>query len=224
MSNIIELLNISKVYHPGHDHEVWALRDVCSTIPRGKWTTITGTSGSGKSSLLALMAALDRPTSGQVLVDGSDISFASDVRQALYRKDRIGVVFQEYQLLEQHNGLENVAMPLVVSSLPQKERESRARALLEEVGLGHRLSHLPRQLSGGERQRLALARALIRQPEIIFADEPTSNIDKATAGRIISLLKGLVEQGTTMVVVSHEPELVEAADHVLVLEEGRLVI
>jgi putative ABC transport system ATP-binding protein len=169
------------------------------------------------------MAALDRPTSGQILVDGSDISFASDIRQAVYRKNRIGVVFQDFQLLEQHNGLENVAMPLVVSSLPQKERESRARALLEEVGLGHRLSHLPRQLSGGERQRLALARALIRRPEILLADEPTSNIDKATAGRVLALCQGLVAQGGTVIVVSHEPELIEAADHVLTLAEGRLV-
>jgi putative ABC transport system ATP-binding protein len=220
---MIEVVNITKRYLLDDNHEVWALRDVCCFIQQGSWTTISGPSGSGKSSLLALMAALDRPTAGQVLVDGHDICFASDVVQAGYRKKKIGIVFQEYQLLEELNALENVAMPLVVTSMKRSEREARAQEVLNDLGLDHRIKHLPRQLSGGERQRVAIARALVQEPAIIFADEPTSNIDETSADQVFSLFDQLEAAGRTLVVVSHDPRLVERADQRINLYEGRIV-
>ncbi len=219
---ILETKNLSKLYTlAGRD--IHALRDANCAIERGSWTTICGPSGSGKSSLLSLLATLDRPTTGSVLFEGEDISFASDVRQAIYRKKKIGIVFQEYRLFEQVTAWENVAMPLVVTDMARGQRQSRAMELLEQVGLEDRANHLPRQLSGGERQRVALARALAHEPEILFADEPTANIDVDTAASVMGLFASIKSKGRTLVVVSHDPDMATRADKVLRMEKGRLI-
>ncbi len=214
---------LSKTYRLRSRIPVQALEDVSCTIAQNSWTTITGPSGSGKSTLLALLAALERPTAGQVLFRGREISLASDVVQSRYRRETIGIVFQEYQLIEHLNGWENVAMPLVVTGLGRRKRRSRAMRLLSRLGLADRAEHLPRQLSGGERQRLALARALVHDPEILFADEPTSNIDQAAAEQVLALFTELKQQGHTLVIVSHDQEVAGQADQILHLDKGHLV-
>ena len=221
--NLLESKNLCKTYRIGDAHEVRAIRDVSFSMKQGSWLTITGPSGSGKSTLLAILAALDRPSSGEVLFNGENLSSGNDVRLARYRKEKIGIVFQEYQLFEELSALENVCMPLIVSNLNDKSRKERAMSLLEHVGLANRALHLPRQLSGGERQRVALARALVRDPELLFADEPTSNIDKAAANMVMELFQSFKTQGKSLVVVSHSPDLAEAADTVLKMEDGSIV-
>ncbi|MEN8200386.1 MAG: ABC transporter ATP-binding protein, partial [Thermodesulfobacteriota bacterium] len=167
---LFETRDLCKTYRLGHDHEVRAIRDVSFSMEKGQWLGISGPSGSGKSTLLALMAALDRPSSGEVLFNGESLSSGNDVRLARYRKEKIGIVFQEYQLFEELTGLENVSMPLVVSPLNRRQQKERAMTFLEHVGLADRAHHLVRQLSGGERQRVAIARALIHDPEVLFGD------------------------------------------------------
>ncbi len=222
-SFMIEVQNVSKRYQLDSNNHVWGLRDVSCHIAEGSWTSVVGPSGSGKSTLLALMAALDRPSSGQILVEGKDICTASDVRQAIYRKNRIGIVFQEYQLWDSISAWENVSLPLVVTSMNLKQRKQKAMSLLEKVGLTERANHLPRQLSGGERQRVSLARALVHDPEILFADEPTSNIDKEAADKVTGLFVEMNKRGNTIVVISHDPELSSFADQILTLDKGQLV-
>lgn len=222
MTLIIETKKLTKIYGLSGGHQVTAINDVSCSIPKGKWTTIAGPSGSGKSTLLGLMAALDRPTTGEVFVDGHDISFCSDLVQARYRKKKIGIVFQEYNLFEELTSLENVAMPLVVTNMSRKKILERAKRLLDRVGLAGRVEHLPRQLSGGERQRVAIARALVYDPEIIFADEPLSNIDDEAQEEIISIFKELQGRGRSLVVISHDPKVVESSDHIIRLDGGRL--
>jgi putative ABC transport system ATP-binding protein len=220
---LLESKDLCKYYRLGHGHEVRALEKVSFSMEQGCWLAISGPSGSGKSTLLAILAALDRPSSGEVLFKGENLNGANDVRLARYRKEKIGVVFQEYQLFEELSGLENVCMPLVVSNLNKKEQKERAMVLLEHVGLANRAKHLPRQLSGGERQRVALARALINDPDLLFADEPTSNIDKKAADMVMDLFQTFKEKGKSLVVVSHNEQLTKAADRVLHMDSGRLV-
>ncbi len=219
---ILEAKNLSRI-HTLAGQQVHALRDVSCRIEPGSWTTISGPSGSGKSSLLSIMATLDRPTNGSVLYEGEEISFASDVRQAMYRKEVIGIVFQEYRLFEQVSSWENVAMPLVVTGLNRKQRHLRAMELLEQVGLADRANHLPRQLSGGERQRVALARAMVHEPKILFADEPTANIDQGTASRVMELFSTIKSQGRTVVIISHDPEMKQNADQILKMKDGQIL-
>lgn len=222
--SMLEARDLCKYYRLGHDHEVRALQNVSFSMEKGRWLAISGPSGSGKSTLLAILAALDRPSSGEVFYSGENLSGANDVRLARYRKEKIGVVFQEYQLFEELNGLENVCMPLVVSQLNRKKQKERAMALLERVGLADRALHLPRQLSGGERQRVAIARALIHDPQVIFADEPTSNIDQKAADMVLDLFHSFKEQGKSLVVVSHSAQLAEIADEQLHMKDGRRVL
>ena len=222
--SMLEARDLCKYYRLGHGHEVRALQNVSFSMEKGHWLAISGPSGSGKSTLLAILAALDRPSSGEVFYSGENLSGANDVRLARYRKEKIGVVFQEYQLFEELNGLENVCMPLVVSHLNRKKQKERAMTLLERVGLADRAMHLPRQLSGGERQRVAIARALIHDPQVIFADEPTSNIDQKAADMVLNLFHSFKEQGKSLVVVSHSAQLAEIADEQLHMKDGRRVL
>ena len=223
MTVLLQAVELTRIHRLGSGHQVTALEGVSYRFVAGNWYTVTGPSGSGKSSLLSLLATLDRPTSGRVLLEGADLSFARDTVQAWYRKKRAGIVFQEYQLVERMTAWENVALPMVVTAASRSQRYRRALELLDRVALADRAEHLPCQLSGGERQRVALARALIHEPDILFADEPTSNIDRQAAARVEDFFRELRAQGRLLIVVSHESALVKAADQVLELRQGRLV-
>ena len=204
-------------------HRVEILKGIDLTIPRGQFAAIMGPSGSGKSTLLGLLAGLDTPTSGQVILDGEDITNLGEDDMALLRGRKIGFVFQSYHLISTLTAEENVLLPMELAGAEAGGRE-RARELLERVGLGGRSDHYPVQLSGGEQQRVALARAFALRPPILLADEPTGNLDSATGSAVLELLLALNrEQGTTMVLVTHEQSLAESADRRIVLRDGLVV-
>jgi putative ABC transport system ATP-binding protein len=202
--------------------ELTILDGVDFRIAAGERIAVVGASGSGKSTLLALMAGLDTPTSGRVLLDGAPLSSLDEDGRAKVRGEKVGFVFQSFQLLPSLTALENVMLPLELRG--DADPEAPARAILERVGLGERLGHYPRQLSGGEQQRVALARAFVTRPALLFADEPTGNLDTRTGEAIIDLLFGLnAEAGTTLVLVTHDARLAERCDRALRLDGGRLV-
>ena len=191
-------------------------------VDPGETVAITGASGSGKSTLLGLLAGLDSPDSGSVMVGGQDLFALDEDRRAAWRAERVGFVFQSFQLLAQMTALENVMLPLELAG--RRDADERARRLLERVGLGARLNHYPRTLSGGEQQRVALARAFAPQPSLLFADEPTGSLDHATGERIIELMFELnAESGATLILVTHDPDLAARCQRVLTIAEGRLV-
>lgn len=202
--------------------ELTILDGVDFRIAAGERIAVVGASGSGKSTLLALMAGLDTPTSGRVLLDGAPLSSLDEDGRAKVRGEKVGFVFQSFQLLPSLTALENVMLPLELRG--DADPEAPARAILERVGLGERLGHYPRQLSGGEQQRVALARAFVTRPALLFADEPTGNLDTRTGAAIVDLLFGLnAEAGTTLVLVTHDARLAERCDRALRLDGGRLV-
>ncbi|MBC7228468.1 MAG: ABC transporter ATP-binding protein [Thermoflexales bacterium] len=215
--------NLTKIYTDGAP--VRALEDVTLEIAAGEFVAITGPSGSGKSTLLNLIGTLDRPTSGRVVVDGVDVGTLRGNALADFRRERIGFVFQMFHLVPTLTALENVMLPLVPYRRGLKFRlEDRARELLEAVGLGDRLHHLPGQLSGGEQQRVAIARALINTPKVILADEPTGNLDSRAGAEIVALLRQLNrERGVTVLVATHNEVVAQAADRTLRLRDGRVV-
>jgi putative ABC transport system ATP-binding protein len=191
-------------------------------IGAGEFVAVVGPSGSGKSTLLGLLAGLDEPTSGRVWLDGQDLAELTEDERARLRRDRIGFVFQSFQLISSLTALENVRVPLDLAG--RRDGTERARALLEQVGLGERMGHLPVQLSGGEQQRVALARAFVHRPRVLFADEPTGNLDGAAGAGILELLRELNrEQGATVVMVTHDLELAAAAGRSIRLRDGRVV-
>ena len=202
--------------------ELTILDGVDFRIAAGERIAVVGASGSGKSTLLALMAGLDTPTSGRVLLDGAPLSSLDEDGRAKVRGEKVGFVFQSFQLLPSLTALENVMLPLELRG--DADPEAPARAILERVGLGERLGHYPRQLSGGEQQRVALARAFVTRPALLFADEPTGNLDTRTGAAIVDLLFGLnAEAGTTLVLVTHDAQLAQRCDRALRLDGGRLV-
>ena len=202
--------------------ELTILDGVDFRIAAGERIAVVGASGSGKSTLLALMAGLDTPTSGRVLLDGAPLSSLDEDGRAKVRGEKVGFVFQSFQLLPSLTALENVMLPLELRG--DADPETPARAILERVGLGERLGHYPRQLSGGEQQRVALARAFVTRPALLFADEPTGNLDTRTGAAIVDLLFGLnAEAGTTLVLVTHDAQLAQRCDRALRLDGGRLV-
>lgn len=200
---------------------VEAVRGVTVAIHPGELTAIVGPSGCGKSSLLSMLGAIDTPTSGQVLVGGVDVATLSDYDRTLLRRRQIGFVFQAFNLMPTLSALENAALPLELDGLSTKEARERARAGLEQVGLGKRVDHLPSMLSGGEQQRVAVARALVTNPTLLLADEPTGNLDTAGGEQVMKLLRELVgKHGQTVVMVTHDSEIAAAADRVLRMRDG----
>ena len=221
---MIEVRGLTKSIDTG-THRVDILKGIDLHIPRGQFAAIMGPSGSGKSTLLGLLAGLDTPTSGQVILDGEDITRLTEDEMALVRGRKIGFVFQSYHLIPTLTAEENVLLPMDLAGLANgADPRSRARELLARVGLDGRFDHYPVQLSGGEQQRVALARAFALRPPILLADEPTGNLDSATGAAVLELLLALNrEQGTTMVLVTHEQSLADSADRRIMLRDGLVV-
>lgn len=225
MSNsaVLECRNLTKSYSEG-PAQVQVLQGVELLLKPGERVAIIGSSGSGKTTLLNMLGGLDTPSSGSVWLAGEELSALSEKKRGLLRNRALGFVYQFHHLLAEFNAIENVCMPLLIGSLPVPEARQRAEDLLSRVGLGSRMQHKPAELSGGERQRVAIARALVNQPQLVLLDEPTGNLDRATAQTIQELILELsVSLGTAFLVVTHDPALAQQMDRILSLEDGRLV-
>lgn len=220
---IIEVKNIRKEY-PLEDETVVALKRINLNIYRGEICCIFGTSGSGKSTLLNQLAGMEKPTRGCVYIGGVPISHLPEEELAAFRQRHIGFVFQAYNLLPNLTATENVALPLMFRGMPQEQREAIARKMLCRVGLAHRLDHFPSQMSGGQQQRAGIARAFITRPDIVFADEPTGNLDSATTAEIMEMICGFARKfRQTIILVTHDPEMAAYADRVVKLIDGEIV-
>lgn len=220
---LVRLRGVTKTYRRGGT-PVHALRDVSLAIPEGAFVGVVGPSGSGKSTLLHLLAALDQPSAGTIRVGDWTLGALDDAARARYRRSMVGLVFQEFHLVPTMTAQENVALPLLLAGVPPGERRPQARRTLETVGLGDRTDHRPAELSGGEQQRVAMARAFINEPRILFADEPTGNLDAETAERVEGVLFRLNETAdTTLVLVTHDEELAAQTERVLHLRGGQVV-
>jgi putative ABC transport system ATP-binding protein len=219
---VVEAIDVTKVYQMG-EVEVHALRGLSLNIAPGEILSIMGPSGSGKSTLMNILGCLDRPTSGQYLLNGESVATLSDDQLAEIRNRTVGFVFQNFNLLPRATALANVELPMRYSALNGRNRKEVAREALEAVGLGDRISHRPNELSGGQMQRVAIARALVNHPAIIMADEPTGNLDTKSGDEIMSLLKKLnKERGTTLIIVTHDPEVAEQTDRIISIRDGRI--
>lgn len=216
---MISMKNITKSYVMG-TQTVHALRGVDLHIEKGEFVAIMGPSGSGKSTLMNIIGCLDVPNSGTYLLDGIDVSDLSDDEQARIRNRRIGFVFQQFNLLPRTPALKQVALPLMYAGLPRSERLQRAKEALQQVGLGDRMDHRPDELSGGQQQRVAIARALAVKPSIILADEPTGALDTQTGDEILKLFSELHQQGLTIIVVTHDPEVAERTQRCIWIRDG----
>ena len=218
----IKLADIRKIYTIG-DSTVAALDGVSIHIKKGEFAAIMGPSGSGKSTLMNILGCLDRPTTGSYILDGEQVAKLSDDDLAITRNKKIGFVFQNFNLLSRISALENVALPLIYAGVDRTTRLKRATELLTSVGLGERIDHLPNELSGGQRQRVAIARALVNDPRILMADEPTGNLDTKSSIEIMGLFGELHQQGKTIILVTHEPDIAEYAQRQLTVRDGKIV-
>jgi putative ABC transport system ATP-binding protein len=222
MDVVVRAVGLTRRYEMG-DTFVDALQGVDLTIARGEFVALVGPSGSGKSTVLNLIGGLDRSTSGEVWIDGTELGRSDERTLTHHRRQHVGFVFQSFNLLPRLTAEENVALPLMFSDVAEGERMEWARDLLRRVGLGARLAHRPTQLSGGEQQRVAIARALVGRPALVLADEPTGNLDTVTGEEILRLLKELnQEHGLTLLVVTHDPEVAAFADRIVRLRDGRV--
>jgi putative ABC transport system ATP-binding protein len=223
MRNVASVQNLSKIYRkPGADVEVAALRDVNIDFEEGVFTAIMGQSGSGKSTLMNILGCLDRPTDGAYILGDEDVSKLEDDALSEIRSRRIGFIFQNFNLIPQLTVLENLEVPMFYLGIPPVERRKRAIELAERVGLGDRGDHRPMQLSGGQQQRVCIARAMINDPLILLADEPTGALDSKTGQQILQLFDNLVEQGKTIILVTHDPTVAHRCQRVITLHDGNI--
>jgi putative ABC transport system ATP-binding protein len=223
MDNLLSVQQVSKTYSRG-EQEVSVLKDINLEVPAGDYVSLMGPSGSGKTTLLNIIGGIDSPTSGRVLMGGADISTLGDADLAAWRTSNVGFVFQQYNLLPVLTALENVELPLLLFDMAKDERRRRALTALEIVGLKHRAQHYPRQMSGGEEQRTAVARALVTDPKLIIADEPTGNLDAVAAASVLDLLQTLNEQfRKTIMMVTHDPGAASRAKRLVRLNKGVLI-
>ena len=212
--SLLELHDVSKIYGDLH-----ALDKVNLKVDQGEWVAIMGPSGSGKSTMMNIIGCMDKPTSGEVILDGKDIARESAKSLTAIRRDKIGLIFQQFHLVNYLTAVENVMVSQYYHSIPD---EKEAMAALDRVGLADRAKHLPSQLSGGEQQRVCIARALINYPQIVLADEPTGNLDEANENMVLDIFKSLHKEGTTLIVVTHDPEVGEVAQRTVMLEYGKI--
>ena len=219
---ILELDDVWKTYTMG-DVKVDALRGLSMKVMEKDYLSVMGPSGSGKSTLLHMVGLLDVPTKGEVLIDGEKVKTMSDDERADLRSNKLGFVFQVFNLVPSLTALENAALPLMIQGVPRAEREKKAEAVLVRIGMGDRVHHKPMELSGGERQRVAIARALVTDPAIILADEPTGNLDSKTGKEIIDLLDELNDEGRTIIVVTHDKEIAVRAERRIILRDGQVI-
>ncbi|GAB4348470.1 MAG: ABC transporter ATP-binding protein [Candidatus Abyssubacteria bacterium] len=218
---LIETINLTKLYRMG-EATVEALREVSVSVEPGEYAAIMGPSGSGKSTFLNILGCLDTPTSGEYLLDNEPVSGLTDGRLSEIRRDKIGFVFQSFNLINELSVLENIEVPLFYRGVGEHDSRQRAGHLAEMVGIGHRLGHRPAELSGGEQQRVAIARALTNDPIIILADEPTGSLDSKTGEEILAILDRLNEQGKTLIVVTHAGEIAARAHRIITFKDGRV--
>ncbi|QUH30480.1 ABC transporter ATP-binding protein [Vallitalea guaymasensis] len=220
MSDLIEIKNLRKVYRMGNERVV-ALDNISLGIKKGECCCILGTSGSGKSTLLNMIAGLEKPTKGQIKIKGSRIEKMNEKQVTKFRQKNVGFVFQSYNLLPNLTALENVAMPMIFGGVPKKKREKEAKRMLTAVGLGDRLHHKPSQMSGGQQQRVSIARAFVGTPEIVFADEPTGNLDTKTTMEVMELITNIAkENNQTLIIVTHDVETSVYANRVIHVRDG----
>lgn len=224
MKNIIQLDNVVKTYVIGEDVQVRAVRGISLEVKQGEFMALVGPSGCGKSTLMNLVGALDIPTEGRIFLEGKDIAKMSESSLANIRGQKIGFIFQQFNLIPTLDALGNVMLPMIFQGMPEEKRKARATRLLEMVGLGDRMNHKPNELSGGQQQRVAIARALSNNPDMILADEPTGNLDSKSGRQIMELLGNLhVDQGKTIVMVTHDLNLVDYAHRVIHLKDGLIL-
>ncbi len=219
---MITVSNLFKIFKSG-EQVIKAVNDISFTVPDGQFVAITGRSGSGKSTLLYQLGLLDRPTSGTIFLDDRDITALSDKEQITLRLHSLGYIFQDYAILPSLTALENVIVPLLMQGLDQKTATKKATTALKRIGLGDRLHNLPGQLSGGQQQRVSIARAIGHDPKIVFADEPTANLDSETSQNVLDAFLELNKEGQTIIMVTHEPEYAALTHRVITLDDGKLV-
>jgi putative ABC transport system ATP-binding protein len=219
---IVRATDVARVYPTGGT-TVSALDGVTLEVRRGEFLAVMGPSGSGKSTLLNILAGLERPTRGAIVVDGADLSAMDEVALASYRREKVGMIFQAFNLLPRYRVVENVALPLLFAGVPLERRLSRARAVLDRLGMGPRADHRPSQLSGGEMQRTAIARALVTEPSLLLADEPTGNLDSANGEALLAIITELHLRGQTVVLVTHDAGIAAHAQRTIRMRDGRIV-
>lgn len=221
---IIDLKHIVKRFYEGQTNELEILHGIDLTVKKGEFVSIVGASGSGKTTLMNIIGILDRASEGSYILDGLDVSEAKDKELSNIRNEKIGFVFQTYNLIARTSALKNVELPMLYAKVPRKERSKRARELLELVGMGERMSHKPDELSGGQKQRVAIARAMANDPSIILADEPTGALDSKTGRKIMDLFHKLnKEQGKTIVLITHSPELAAETGRIITIKDGNII-
>ncbi len=219
---IIELKNVKKIYRMGNER-ISAVDDVSFTIKKGEFCCLYGVSGSGKSTLLNLMAGIEKVSSGQIIIKGKNVHKMSEKSLAKFRQNNLGFVFQSYNLMNSMTALENVELPLTFKRMASKKRRKMAREMLKKVGLGARLKHKPKEMSGGQQQRVGIARAFVSNPEIVFADEPTGNLDSKTSREVMDLIKEMANTNhQTIVMVTHDKRLTEYADRIIHIFDGKI--